>query len=485
MSSTSDAAAVADVAQRPNDQPEQHEADAGLPDEAATTELDLSQSAEAFARAVKVMPGGVSSPVRAFGAVGGDPVFIRCGDGCRIEDLDGNVYVDYVGSYGPLIAGHANERVLAAISKVAGRGTTFGCPTTIEIDHAQTILDALPGHDLLRFVNSGTEAAMSAIRLSRAATGRDKIIKCVGCYHGHVDALLVEAGSGAMQHGTPSSPGVTESLVRNTLLVDFNDLEGARRVFEENPEEVACFAVEPIAGNMGLVEPEPGYLQGLRDLCDEFGALLLFDEVMTGFRVAWGGAQTKGGPRYGVRPDLTCLGKVIGGGLPAAAYAGRRDLMEQVSPTGPVYQAGTLSGNPLAMAAGAATLDLLRPASDDDPDPYDQLEAAGAHLEAGLRRVASERGVPLTINRVGSMLGLYLTDQPDTPVRDFNAVTATSATRFATFFHELLRHGVMIPPSRFESWFLGLAHDEESLDRTIDAADAAFAAVADMPASDA
>ncbi|MEM1013598.1 MAG: glutamate-1-semialdehyde 2,1-aminomutase [Planctomycetota bacterium] len=439
--------------------------------------MELRESEESFARAVEVLPGGVSSPVRAFGAVGGTPVFVRCGAGCRVEDVDGNVYVDYVGSYGPLIAGHANERVLAAISKVAGRGTTFGCPTTLEIEHAETILSALPGHDLLRFVNSGTEAAMSSIRLARAATGRDKIIKCVGCYHGHVDALLVEAGSGAMQHGTPSSPGVTESLTRNTLLVDYNDLEGARKVFEENPDTIACFAVEPIAGNMGLVEPEPGYLQGLRDLCDEFGALLLFDEVMTGFRVAWGGAQTLGGPRYGVQPDLTCLGKVIGGGLPAAAYAGRRELLEQVSPTGPVYQAGTLSGNPLAMAAGAATLDLLKPTSDDEPDPYDQLEAAGVYLEEGLKQKAEGRGVPITINRVGSMMGLYLTEEPDTPVTNFNAVTATDARRFATFFHELLVGGVMIPPSRFESWFLGLAHDEESLDRTLDSAEAAFAAV--------
>ena len=438
--------------------------------------LTIEQSEAAFERARKVMPGGVSSPVRAFGAVGGTPRFIRCGEGAKVDDLDGNTYIDYVASYGPLIVGHANERVLAAISKVAGRGTTFGCPTLAEVELAETILEALPGHDMVRFVNSGTEAAMSAIRLARGATGRNKVIKCIGCYHGHVDALLVEAGSGALQHGTPSSPGVPEALVKNTLLVPYNDLEAARKAFEENPEDVACFAVEPIAGNMGLVKPAEGYLQGLRDLCDEFGAMLLFDEVMTGFRVAWGGAQTM----YGVRPDLTCLGKVIGGGLPAAAYAGPREVMEQVSPTGPVYQAGTLSGNPLAMAAGMATLDILRDHGEngEEADPYDLLESAGTALEAGLLERAAKHNVPLTINRVGSMVGLYLTEQPDTPVDNFAAVMATSGETFATFFHALLDRGVMIPPSRFESWFLGLAHTPDLIDEPLDAADGAFAAVA-------
>jgi glutamate-1-semialdehyde 2,1-aminomutase len=437
--------------------------------------LDLSRSQAAFERALKVMPGGVSSPVRAFGAVGGTPVFIKEGEGCRVEDLDGNVYVDYVGSYGPLIAGHANEQILAAISKAAGRGTTYGCPTLAEIELADVILGALPGHDRVRFVNSGTEAAMSAIRLARAATDRPKIIKCVGCYHGHVDALLVEAGSGALQHGTPSSPGVPEALVSNTLLVPFNDLEAARRVFEANIDQVACFAVEPIAGNMGLVEPAEGYLIGLRQLCDEFGALLLFDEVMTGFRVAWGGAQV----RYGVVPDLTCLGKVIGGGMPAAAYAGPARLMDQVSPTGPVYQAGTLSGNPLAMAAGLATLELLRDPGDDQIDPYDRLEKISHDLELGLHDAAARHGVPVTINRVGSMIGLYLTDAPDTPVENFEAVLATDGDKFATFFHAMLANGVLLAPSRFEALFVGLAHDDAALSTTLDAADAAFAAVAD------
>ena len=441
------------------------------PEATASPTLDHERSQAAFERAKLVMPGGVSSPVRAFGAVGGTPVFIKEADGCRVTDLDGNEYVDYVASYGPLIAGHANELILAAVSKAAGKGTTYGCPTVAETELAETIAGALPGTEMVRFVNSGTEAAMSAIRLARAASGRDKIVKCVGCYHGHVDALLVEAGSGALQHGTPSSPGVTDALVKNTLLVPYNDLAAARRVFEENDGQIACFAVEPIAGNMGLVKPAEGYLQGLRELCDEFGSLLLFDEVMTGFRVAWGGAQVL----YGVKPDLTCLGKVIGGGLPAAAYCGSRKVMEMVSPTGPVYQAGTLSGNPLAMAAGLATLGIL--SDDEGESAYDTLENTSAALEAGLRDAAARHDVPLTINRVGSMVGLYLTDAPDTPVDDFAAVTATDGRKFATFFHAMLGHGVMLAPSRFESLFVGLAHTRDDIDFTLQAVDAAFAAV--------
>ncbi len=449
----------------------------GAAGDVADQPLSLSRSEEAFERARLVMPGGVSSPVRAFGAVGGSPVFIRDAEGCRVEDLDGNTYIDYVGSYGPLIAGHANERVLAAISKAAGRGTTYGAPTLLEVELAELIASALPGVEMVRFVNSGTEAAMSAIRLARGATGRRKIIKSIGCYHGHADALLVEAGSGAMTHGHPSSAGVPESLVEHSLLVPYNDLEAARRAFEGAPEDVACFIVEPIAGNMGLVKPQEGYLQGLRDLCTEFGALLIFDEVMTGFRVAWGGAQTL----YGIQPDLTCLGKIIGGGLPAAAYCGPARLMELVSPTGPVYQAGTLSGNPMAMAAGLATLDILRDTGDDEEDPvspYDLLEGVSAQLEAGLLEAANNRGVPMAINRVGSMVGVYLTRAPQTPVDDFAAVTDTDGERFARFFHELLGRGVMIPPSRFEAWFVSLAHTPDDIQLTIDAADAALAAIA-------
>ena len=436
--------------------------------------LQLERSQTAFERATKVMPGGVSSPVRAFGAVGGTPVFVKEAEGCRVTDLDGNEYVDYISSYGPLIAGHANERVLAAVSKAAGKGTTYGMPTLGEVELAETIAEALPGVEMVRFVNSGTEAAMSAVRLARAATGRDKVVKCAGCYHGHVDALLVEAGSGALQHGHPSSPGVPQSLVNNTLVVPYNDLTAARRAFEANGGQIACFAVEPIAGNMGLVKPAEGYLQGLRELCDEFGAMLLFDEVMTGFRVDWGGAQTL----YGVRPDLTCLGKVIGGGLPAAAYCGPREVMELVSPVGSVYQAGTLSGNPLAMAAGLATLDILSESDDEGTTAYDILEQTAATLEAGLHEAAARHAVPLTINRVGSMVGVYLVNEPDAPVDDFAAATATSADRFAVFFHAMLKHGVMIAPSRFESLFVGLAHTPDDVAFTLDAADAAFAAVA-------
>ena len=301
------------------------------------------------------MPGGVSSPVRAFKAVGGKPLFIREAEGCKITDVDGNEYIDYVGSYGPMILGHANERVVAALSKAIGRGTSYGAPTEAETNLAIMITAALPAVEMVRFVNSGTEAAMSAVRLARAATGRDKIVKCIGCYHGHADGMLVEAGSGALTLGTPSSPGIPVSVTSNTLLVPYNDLEAAKELFAAQGDSIACFVVEPVAGNMGLVIPASGYLEGLRELCTKHGALLLFDEVMTGFRVGWSGAQG----RYNVQPDITCLGKVIGGGLPVGAYGASRALMERISPAGPVYQAGTLSGNPLAMSAGIATLDIL------------------------------------------------------------------------------------------------------------------------------
>ena len=326
----------------------------------------------AFAKAVTLMPGGVSSPVRAFKAVGGTPPFIRSAKGCEITDIDGNTYVDYVGSYGPMIAGHASDIVTSAIVKAAGRGTSYGAPNEGEIKLAERITAALPSVEMVRFVNSGTEAAMSAIRLARAATGRSLIVKCIGCYHGHSDGLLVEAGSGALTLGTPSSPGVPTQVTSATISVDYNDLHSARDAFEKYAGQIAAFCVEPVAGNMGLVPPAQGYLQGLRELCDRHGAMLLFDEVMTGFRVAWGGAQV----RYDVRPDLTCLGKVIGGGLPVGAYGGSKHLMQQVAPSGPVYQAGTLSGNPLAMAAGIETLDILK-----DPAAYQQLEATSAKLE--------------------------------------------------------------------------------------------------------
>ncbi|WP_428389851.1 glutamate-1-semialdehyde 2,1-aminomutase [Mucisphaera sp.] len=425
-------------------------------------------SAKAFSEASEVMPGGVSSPVRAYKAVGGDPVFIRCGKGAVVTDIDGHEYVDYVGSYGPLILGHAADSVLAALSKAAGRGTTFGMPTEAETQLAKMVIDAVPSVEMVRFVNSGTEAAMSAIRLARAVTGRTAVVKCTGCYHGHSDALLVEAGSGALTLGQPSSPGVPEGITRHTLLVPFNDLAAAERVFAEHTEEIAAFAVEPIGGNMGCVPPAEGYLEGLRALCDKYGAMLLFDEVMTGFRVHRGGAQSL----YGVTPDLTCFGKVIGGGLPCAAYAGRRELMEHVAPAGPMYQAGTLSGNPLAMAAGIATLEAL-----EDPAVYEGLEAAGRQLEDGLLAKASAAGVPVQIARVGSMICVFFSEEP---VTDYETATSCRTDRFAAFFEAMLEHGVILPPSQYECWFVSTEHGDELIKQTLQAAAHGFAAAAEI-----
>jgi len=429
----------------------------------------LANSEAAFARARKVMPGGVSSPVRAFKGVGGTPVFIKEGERCFVTDLDGNTYTDYVASYGPLIAGHANERVVAALSKAIGRGTSFGFPTESEAQLASVICSALPSVEMVRFVNSGTEATMSAIRLARAATGRDVVVKCAGCYHGHSDALLVEAGSGALTLGTPSSPGVPRSVTAATAVVQYNDLDSAAAVFEKHPGQVACFMVEPVAGNMGVVPPAAGYLQGLRELCDRHGALLLFDEVMTGFRVAWGGAQV----RFGITPDLTCLGKVIGGGLPCAAYGGPRRLMEQVSPAGPVYQAGTLSGNPLAMAGGLATLEILA-----EPEAYEKLERKAAMLAEGLESAAAGAGVPLAVNRVGSMLTPFFVKSPGQPVTNYAQATACDTAAYATFFHSMLEEGVHLAPSQYEAMFVGLAHKKEVIEETIRAAGVAFKSVA-------
>jgi glutamate-1-semialdehyde 2,1-aminomutase len=358
--------------------------------------------------------------------------------------------------------------VVAALSKTIGRGTSFGAPTELETHLATLIISALPAAEMIRFVNSGTEAVMSAVRLARAATGRDFIIKCIGCYHGHVDALLVEAGSGALTLGTPSSPGVPRSVTSGTISVTYNDLASARAAFEKYPGQIACFAVEPVAGNMGVIPPAPGYLQGLRELCDQYGALLLFDEVMTGFRVAWGGAQT----RYGIRPDLTCLGKVIGGGLPVGAYAGSKKLMEMISPAGPVYQAGTLSGNPLAMSGGLATLEILQ-----EPGSYDALEKTSAKLAAGLVRVAAAAKVPVAVNQVGSMLGLFFVRRDGDPVTNFQQATAGDTTAYARFFHAMLDQGVYLAPSMFEALFVGTAHTEEAIDQTIAAAEKAFLAV--------
>ena len=433
----------------------------------------FSKSRDAYNWACEVMPGGVNSPVRAFKSVGGSkaetlvPVTIKSGKGAKIKDIDGNEYVDHVLSYGPLILGHTPEVVTVAMSKVMRSGWTFGMPTELETQLAQTVVDAVPSVDVVRFVNSGTEAVMSALRLARAATGRDKVIKCKGCYHGHSDSLLVQAGSGATTFGVPSSPGVPGSITKNTLLVPYNDLKAVEAVLKEQGGEVACMVLEPIAGNMGCVPPVEGYLQGLRDLCDEHGVLLIFDEVMSGFRVAFGCAQEI----YGVMPDLTCMGKVVGGGLPCAAYGGREDLMRQVAPDGPVYQAGTLSGNPLAMAAGLATLETLR-----DTDAYTKLEQIASSLETGLKKAAVDAGVSISTNRVGSMFGLFFTDKA---VENYADATACHTEQYAIFFQSMLEQGVMLAPSAFETWFVSTEHDESCINMTVQAAQDAFRAVAE------
>lgn len=422
------------------------------------------KSQKAFARAKMVLPGGVNSPVRAYKSVGRDPVFASSGRGAVVTDLDGNRYVDYVMSYGPLILGHAPAKVLSAINGAAKRGTSFGMPTEAESELAELVISAVPSVEVVRFVNSGTEAAMSAIRLARAATGRSKIIKCTGCYHGHTDALLVEAGSGATTLGIPSSAGVSEAITKNTILVPFNDADAVERVLDANKNEIACMAVEPIAGNMGCVPPKSGYLQRLRELCTKHGTLLLFDEVMTGFRVAWGGAQQL----YRVTPDITCLGKVIGGGLPCAAYGGRADIMRKVAPDGPMYQAGTLSGNPLAMAAGLATLKALK-----NGKAYRAIEKSSAALEAGLIAAAKQAGVPLRVTRVGSMICPFFASSP---IENYEQALRCDTKAFTKFFNVMLDEGVVLPPSQYETWFVSTAHDAAAIKKTITAATKAFAA---------
>lgn len=436
-------------------------------------ERSIANSEAAYLKARQVMPGGVSSPVRAFKAVGGTPIFIKEAQGCLLTDVDGNKYIDYIASYGPMIAGHSNETVVAALSKAIGRGTSFGAPTEGETQLASLIISALPSVEMIRFVNSGTEATMSAIRLARAATGRDKIVKCIGCYHGHADGLLAEAGSGALTLGTPSSPGIPNTITSETILVPYNDVGAAEQAFEKYEDQIAGFIVEPIAGNMGVVPPADGYLQGLRDLCTRHGALLMFDEVMTGFRVAWGGAQV----RYKIQPDITCLGKVIGGGLPVGAYGASKKLMEKISPSGPVYQAGTLSGNPLAMAGGLATLEVLA-----EEGAYDKLEACSARLADGIAKAASKAKVSVAVNRVGSMLTVFFADGA---VTNFKEATSSNVQAYATFFNAMLNQGVMLPPSQYEAWFVGLAHDDDAIKQTISAAETAFAATARASAESA
>jgi glutamate-1-semialdehyde 2,1-aminomutase len=423
------------------------------------------QSAKLFARALTVTPGGVNSPVRAFKAVGGAPHFIARASGARITDVDGNSFIDYVGSWGPLIHGHAPRGLTSALAKQAKLGTSFGAPSPLEVQLAELVRTFVPSMERVRFVSSGTEATMSAARVARAATSRNKLIKFEGCYHGHADAFLVKAGSGALTFGSPTSPGVPAGAVADTLIADFNDLQSVERLVAANPQQVAAIIIEPVAGNMGVVLPEPGFLPGLRAICDRAGILLIFDEVMTGFRLAPGGAQAV----YTVRPDLTCLGKIIGGGLPVAAYGGRADLMDRVSPAGPVYQAGTLSGNPLAMVAGLWSLKRLTRGL------YRKLSAMGHALAAGLADAARDANVPLHVNALGSMVTPFFTA---TRVRDFKTAVTADTAAFGIFFREMLTRGVYLPPSQFESWFVSGAHTSRDINQTVDASRGAMKAVA-------
>ena len=409
---------------------------------------------------MRTIPGGVNSPVRAFGGVGGTPVFMKRGQGPFLFDADGNRYLDYVASWGPLILGHAHPAVVRAICAAAEQGSSFGCPTEREVEMAEFLRDALPGFDVVRLVNSGTEATMSAIRLARGFTDRPAIVKFEGCYHGHGDALLAKAGSGLATFGIPGTPGVPEGVVRDTLTIPYNDFDAAKQLFAERGDEIAAIIVEPVAGNMGCVPPKEGFLEHLRELCDNAGALLIFDEVMTGFRVAWGGAQV----RYGVRPDLTTLGKIIGGGLPVGAYGGREDIMRRIAPDGPVYQAGTLSGNPIAVAAGLATLRGIG----DEVDLYARLESLGQRLVDGLSALGAKHGVPISGVVRGGMFGFSFSPEP---VTDYASAQEADTAAFGRFFHGMLERGVYFAPSAFEAGFVSAAHDEALIDETLAKAD--------------
>lgn len=415
-----------------------------------------------YNEAVKYIPGGVNSPVRAFKSVGGHPLFIERASGSKIYDVDGNEYIDYVGSWGPMIVGHCHPRIKEALKMVMEKGTSFGAPTELEIELARMVIDAVPSIEMVRMVNSGTEATMSAIRLARGYTKRDKIIKFEGCYHGHADFLLVKAGSGVATLGLPDSPGVPASFAQHTLTASFNDLESVKQLFEANSSQVACVIVEPVVGNSGCIPPKDGFLEGLRELCTEHGALLIFDEVMTGFRLAYGGAQEL----FGVTPDLTTLGKVIGGGLPVGAYGGRREIMEMVAPAGPVYQAGTLSGNPLAMTAGIETLKIL-----SEPGTYDRLEEKSGQLADGMKEISEKAGVPTYATRVGAMFCTYFID---TEVVDYATASMSDTGRFGRFFLAMLNEGVNIAPSQFEAGFMSLAHTADDIEKTLFAAEKGF-----------
>ncbi len=409
------------------------------------------KSRQLFERAQQLMPGGVNSPVRAFRAVGGTPFFVAKGEGCYLWDVDGNRYVDFVCSWGPLILGHAHPEVIAAVKAAVERGTTYGAPTELEVRLAEKIQQAFPTMELVRLVNSGTEATMSAIRVARGFTGRAKIVKFEGCYHGHADYLLVKAGSGATTFGIPDSAGVPESFSQDTVVLPYNDVDAFTEMMDRIGDQIAAVIVEPVAGNMGVVLPKPEFLKALRDETEKHGAVLIFDEVITGFRVAYGGAQAL----YGIRPDMTCLGKIVGGGFPLAAYGGRREIMEKVAPMGPVYQAGTLSGNPVAVTAGLKTLEIL-----ERDNPYPLLEQRTQQLVAAIKEAAQQAGVPVQVNHIASMFTVFFTDQP---VTDYQSAKRSDAQRFAQFFHALLKRGVFFPPSQFEAAFLSVAHNEEAL----------------------
>lgn len=429
--------------------------------------MNIHKSITLFQEAQKLFPGGVNSPVRAFRAVGGQPLFIECGEGAYLYDVDGNRYIDYVLSWGPLITGHGHPNVVEAIQQAVIKGTSYGAPSPLEIDLAKSVMDFMPNIEMIRFVNSGTEATMSALRLARAYTKRDKIIKFEGCYHGHADMLLVQAGSGVATLGLPDSPGVPATVAADTLVANFNDLDSVEAWFKKYPEQIAAIIVEPVAGNMGVVPPVKGFLEGLRAITSREGSVLIFDEVMTGFRVHRGGAQTL----YSIVPDLTTLGKVIGGGLPVGAYGGKKEIMELVAPSGPMYQAGTLAGNPLTMSAGIATLELI-----NEKKIWDKMELLATQLETGIASAAAKAGVPISQTRVGTMFTTFFGDlQP----KDWSNVKSANTTQFSKYFRAMLEHGVYLAPSQFEAGFLSIAHTSETIVRTLEAASIAFTSVED------
>ncbi|MGY3931627.1 glutamate-1-semialdehyde aminotransferase [Aeromonas encheleia] len=427
----------------------------------------MSKSDQLFEQARQTIPGGVNSPVRAFNGVGGTPRFIDHADGAYLYDVDGQAYVDYIGSWGPMLLGHNHPAIKAAVIKAVEKGLSFGAPTEIEVLMAEKVRQIVPSMEQVRMVNSGTEATMSAIRLARGYTNRDKIVKFEGCYHGHADSLLVKAGSGALTLGQPNSPGVPADFAKHTLTCVFNDLASVREAFEQYGSEIACIIVEPVAGNMNCIPPVPGFLEGLRAICDEFGALLILDEVMTGFRVSLRGAQG----HYNIEPDLTTLGKIIGAGMPVGAFGGKKKVMQYIAPTGPVYQAGTLSGNPVAMAAGLAMLDLLQ-----EPGLYEQLSAKTARVAEGLKAAAARHGIPLAITHVGGMFGFFFTDE--TEITRYEQVTRCDMERFKRFYHLMLAEGVYLAPSAYEAGFLSLAHGDKEIEHTLAAADRSFAKLA-------